>query len=226
MFATALATGPDVLAAVVRGALADGKYDLAAAAVSALGQVTDRTALATGRRPNPLVEALTAPSRRVQFAAARALVALEPRHPFAGSSQLVPILARFVTGGAVPRAVVIDGNMARGGQLVGFLKELGYDPILALTGDDGFRRAAESADVELILLDNHLIQGDWRLTDTLANLRADARTAGIPIYIVGPLDLDVKLNYMRSSFPGVKFAGDGPTARRSWNSSSGAGRPA
>ncbi len=205
VFATALAAGPDVLAAVLRGALADGKYDLAAAAVSALGQVTDRSALATGRRPNPLVEALTAPSRRVQLAAARALVALEPRHPFAGSSQLVPILARFVTGQALPRAVVIDGNMARGGQLTGFLKELGYDPILALTGDDGFRRAAESADVELILLDNHLIRGSWRLTDTLANLRADARTAGIPIYIVGPLDLDVKLNYMRSSFPGVKF---------------------
>lgn len=205
VFATALAAGPDLLAAVVRGALADGKYDLAAAAVLALGQVTDRTALATGRRPNPLVEALTSPSRRVQLAAARALVALEPRQAFAGSSQLVPILARFVTGGAVPHAVVIDGNMARGGQLVGFLKELGYDPILALTGDDGFRRAAENADVELILLDNHLIQGDWRLTDTLANLRADARTAGIPIYIVGPLDLDVKLNYMRSSFPGVKF---------------------
>jgi HEAT repeat protein len=205
VLATALAAGPDVLAAVVRGALADAKYDLAAAAVTALGQLTDRSALATGRRPNPLVEALTAPSRRVQLAAARALIALEPRHPFAGSSQVVPILSRLVTGGTAPRAVVIDGNMARGGQLVGFLKELGYDPILALTGDDGFRRASESGDVELILLDNHLIQGDWRLTDTLTNLRADARTAGIPIYIVGPLDLDVKLDYMRSSFPGVKF---------------------
>jgi HEAT repeat protein len=204
-FTTALAAGPDVLGAVVRGALADGKYDLAAAAVAALGQVTDRNALATDCRPNPLVEALTAPSRRVQFAAAQALVALAPRCPFPGSSLVVPILTRFVTSQALPRAVVIDGNMARGSQLVGYLKELGYDPILATTGDDGFRRAAESADVELILLDNHLIRGNWRLTDTLANLRSDARTAGIPVYIVGPLDLDVKLNYMRSSFPEVKF---------------------
>jgi HEAT repeat protein len=204
-FATALGSGPDLLGMVVRSALKDGKYDLAAVAVSALGSVTDRTALATGRRPNPLVEALTAPSRRVQFAAAQALVALEPREPFAGSSLVVPILARFVMGQALPRAIVIDGNMARGGQLVGYLKELGYDPILSPTGDDGFRRAAASADVELIILDNHLVQGDWRLTDTLANLRSDARTAGIPVYIVGPLDLEIKLNYMRSSFPSVKF---------------------
>jgi HEAT repeat protein len=201
---TARAAGPDVLSAVIRGALADRKYDLAAAAVSALGQVTDRNALATGRGPNPLVQALTAPNRRVQLAAARALVTLDPRRPFAGSSLVVPILARFVSGEATPRALVIDGNMARGGQLTGYLKELGYDPILAPTGADGFRRAAETADVELILLDCHLIQGEWRLIDTLSNLRNDARTAGIPIWIVGPLNLDRKLNALRSNFPGVK----------------------
>jgi hypothetical protein len=205
VFARALAAGPDVLGWVVLQALVDHKYDLAAAAITALGQVTDRTALQTGCRPNPLVAGLTVPSRRVQFAAARALVMLEPRRAFAGSSQVVPVLARFVASESAPRAVVIDGNTSRGGQLVGFLKELGYDPMLARTGDEGFRTASESADVELILIDNHLVEGAWRLTDTLANLCADARTAGVPTYIVGPKYIDTELNYMRTSFPGVKF---------------------
>lgn len=204
-YPAALAAGPAVLADVLRTAIADGKFDLAAVSAAALGQVTDATALPDGTRTNALVEALSAPSRRVQLAAARALVLLEPRKPFAGSSRVVPILAWFVTNQPSPRAVVIDGNLARGSQLTGHLKALGYDPLLAPTGDEGFRLAADSADVELILVDHHLIQGAWRLSDTLANLRADARTAGIPIYVVGPLNLNEKLNYLKTSFPGVKL---------------------
>ena len=134
-----------------------------------------------------------------------------PTRPFAGSSRVVPILARFVTDQSPPRAVVIDGNPTRGSQLAGFLKALGYDPILASTGDEGFRAAAETADVELILIDHHLIQGAWRLTDTLANLRADARTAGIPIYVVGPLDLDVSSAEPADELPGRQVPG--PAAR-------------
>lgn len=204
-YAAALAAGPIVLGNVLSTAIADRKFDLAAVAASALGQVTDATALPDGRRLNPLIEALSAPSRRVQLAAARALVLLEPHKPFAGSSRVVPILAWFVTNQPAPRAVVIDGNLARGSQLTGHLKALGYDPLLGPTGAEGFRLAAESADVELIIVDHHLIQGAWRLTDTLANLRADARTAGIPIYVVGPLNLNEKLNYLKTSFPGVKL---------------------
>src|SRR5205823_3218152 len=134
---------------------------------------------------------LSAPGRRARFAAARALVALDPRRPFAGSSRVVPVLAQFVTSQAAPRALVIDGNTSRGNLLCGHLKALGYEPVLATTGDEGFRVAADSADVELILIDLHMIEGDWRLHDTLANLKADARTAGIPIYVVGPLGRQV-----------------------------------
>jgi CheY-like chemotaxis protein len=204
-FAAALAAGPNVLGAVLRTAISDGKMELAAAAATALGQVTDRDALSADRRPNPLVAALSAPDRRVQFASARALVLLDPRRAFAGSSQVVPVLARFVVNQAAPRAVVIDGNSTRGGQLVGFLRTLGYDPTLAATGDEGFRVAADSADVELILIDVHLIAGDWRLVDTLSNLKADARTAGIPIYVVGPLGFQVQLDATFQNYPGVKY---------------------
>jgi hypothetical protein len=106
---------------------------------------------------------------------------------------------------SVPRAVVIDGNVARGGQLVGFARELGYNPTLARTGGEGFLAAAERADVELVLVDSHMTEGPWRLIDTLSNFRADARTAGIPIYIVGTLSQQAALDETMANYPGVKF---------------------
>ena len=204
-FASATSSGAAVLGDVLRQALADGKTDLAAVAATALGKVADASALAIDGQTNPLVEALSAPGRRARFAAARALVALDPRRAFAGSSRVVPVLAQFLTSQGPPRAVVIDGNTSRGGRLSGQLKALGYEPVLVQTGPDGFKAAAGSADVELIVVDIHMIAGDWRLHDVLSNLKADARTSGVPVYIVGPLGREADLLSIPRRFPGVKF---------------------
>jgi hypothetical protein len=65
--------------------------------------------------------------------------------------------------------------------------------------------AAESADVELIVVDPNLVAGSWRLIDLLGNLKADARTAGIPVFLVGPLDLYDRVRPSLESFPAVRF---------------------
>ena len=83
-FALALSTGPEVLTKVLRRAINEGHSALAVTAVVALARVTDRDALAVDGRINPLIEALSAPDRRVQFASAAALVHLEPQKPFPG----------------------------------------------------------------------------------------------------------------------------------------------
>ena len=204
-YTNALATGAQVLGRVVRQAIADRKPEVAALAVNALAQVTDRDAFTIERRPNPLIEALAAPDRRVQFAAARALVLLDPAKTFPGSSRVVPTLARFVASGPLPRAVIIDGNLSRGGQLAGFLKTLGYEPMVAATGDQGFRLAARAADVELIFVDPHMVQGAWRLDDVIANLRAEPATAGLPIYVYGGLALELTLADLFKRYPDVKY---------------------
>lgn len=198
--------GPAVLSEVLRKAVADGKDELAAATATILGEVTDASALSRGGRPHALVDALSSPGARVQFAAARALVNMAPTKPFPGSSRVVPALSRFVTAQSPPRAVVIDGNSARGSQLVGSLHALGYEAILEPRGDLGFRAAAETADVELVLVTYALDRGrTWGLTDTLANLRSDARTADLPVYVYGPLDLQVNRPNLPLDFPGVKL---------------------
>ena len=91
-----------ILTEVLKTAIADRKTDLAAAATIALAQVTDRAALPATGRPHPLVDALYAPGRRVQFAAAKALVNLAPTEPFPGSSRVVPTLARFAINQTAP----------------------------------------------------------------------------------------------------------------------------
>ena len=102
------ASGASILSDVLKTAIRDRKAELAAIAATALGQVIDQNALTATGQPHPLVDALYAPARHVQFAAAKALVALAPTRPFPGSSRVVPTLARFVMNQALPRAVVID----------------------------------------------------------------------------------------------------------------------
>jgi hypothetical protein len=205
-FAAATAAGPALLAQVLETAIADAKPDLAAAAVLALAKVTDRAALVGEQgRPHPLVRALGAPGRRTQFAAARAIVGLAPDRPFPGSSLVAPALARFVVNQSMPRAVVIDGNANRGRLVASALMNLGYVTEVERTGRDGFLDAAESADVELILVSYDLHFGDWGLTDTLANLQADGRTAAVPLFVYGPYDIRYTRPNLERDFPGIRF---------------------
>ena len=204
--AAALAAGPAVLGHVLRTAIADGQSGLAATVATLLGSVVDRDDLATGGRPDPLVEALSAPDRRVQFAAAEALVKLDPRRAFSGSSRVVPILTRFLASQGSSRALVVDGNAARAGQTAGFLRTLGYDAQVAATGAEGFALASGSADVELILTEPNFANDAWTLSDLLGNLKADGRTSGIPVVIVGPLASRTQIAASLESFPGARFA--------------------
>ncbi len=205
-FAAATAAGPELLARVLDTAIADGKNDLATAAVLALAKVTTRAALTTpSGHPHALVRALSAPGRRTQFAAARAIVALASDRPFPGSSLVAPTLARFAVNQALPRAVVIDGNAIRAGLLAGALNSLGYLGMIERSGDAGFLAASASADVELVLISYDLHAGNWKLTDTLANLQADARTRALPVYVYGPHDLEVTRPNLARDFPGIRY---------------------
>lgn len=204
-FNSAKSAGPSILSNVLKRAVTDHKAELAAVAATALGQTIDRSALNVTGRPYPLVQALYAPARYVQFAAAKALVELAPANPFPGASRVVPTLARFVMNQALPRAIVIDSNPTRGSQLAGFLISLGYDSELELSGARGFQAAAESADVELILISYDLFQSGWALTDTLANLASDSRTAAIPVFVYGPLNEQYKHPNLERNYPGIRF---------------------
>jgi HEAT repeat protein/CheY-like chemotaxis protein len=203
--AAALEAGPAVLGKVLRRAINEKRTDLAATITPILGQLANRNDLLITDKPNALVDALISADRRTQFAGAEALVKLDPRKPFPGSSRLVPVLARFLSGQSNPRALVIDGNAERASQVTGYLRGLGYDARSIPTAAQGFTEAADSADIELIAIDPNTVSDPWDLADLLGNLKADPRTSGIPIFIVGPLAVLDQISPKLESFPDTRF---------------------
>ncbi len=201
----ATAAGPSLLIEALKTAIADGKTDLAAVLATALGEVTDVQALASTGRPHPLVDALYRPGRRLQFAAARAIVKLAPKSSFPGCGRVVATLARFLPKQLEGRGIVIDANPNRGSQLAGFLINLGYDAELEVTGARGFAAAAIAADVDVILISHDLFGQRWTVNETLANLKADARTAAIPVFIYGPLNVAYEHPNLQRNYPNIKF---------------------
>ncbi|RNC81134.1 MAG: HEAT repeat domain-containing protein [Phycisphaera sp.] len=104
----AVASGPIIGEVVLSRALEDNDTRLARRAVEAIhrtagpGLIWDRS---SGQ--SPLVSALTYPSRRVQYDAALAIAASQPRSNFAGSERVVPALASAIRFAGTSYALVI-----------------------------------------------------------------------------------------------------------------------
>lgn len=205
----ALAAGSDVLL----DALATStKFENATAAVASLivlRQVASKSDIGRG---SPVMAALNDPSSRVRFAAAGTILHVDPNRKFAGSSRVIDILARALTDDGSAKGLVVNASVEKGVTLAGQLASLGYDGLVAQTGRDGFRKAAERADVDLILLQLNTIR--WPLSQTIANLRADIRTARIPIVIYGPAGRSDRVathvqRYQRVAYIAESSTGDG-----------------
>jgi hypothetical protein len=164
----------------------------AVAALHVLKQIgTKRQLMKTGSDESPVIAALNYPNPRVQFAAATAILETDPDKSFPRAADVVRVLARALNNADSRGCLVIDANEQRGGSIGGLMGSLNLRPQLARTGRDGFRIASERIDIELILLNANTIR--WGLSQTIANLRADARTAAIPLVVYGPKSLEPRL---------------------------------
>ena len=181
------AAGPEALADALTLALGAGYDDAAVPLAAALGRSSDPSMLAAGGN-SPLVAALGSPDRRVQLAAAEAILAIDPPRPFPGSSRVVPILSRSLEVGPAPQVVVASASTATTGLIAAGLASLGYDPIQALSADEAFALAVASAGVEALVVDPSGLRGARDARDLMIDLRADARTAGLPVLLPLPID--------------------------------------
>jgi CheY-like chemotaxis protein len=184
----ALTAGESTMSQVLSEALEAGHPTTAVAALEVLSQIGTREQLLPQRGlKSPVLAALNSPDQRVQFAAATTILKLEPKNGFSGATRIVSILARALTDPVQPRAIVIDADGQRARATADFLNDSGYEGVTAATGREGFELAATTAGVEVIVVQVNCLR--WDLSQTLANLRADARTAAIPIVIYGPATL-------------------------------------
>lgn len=187
----AVSVGAPVVSDVLALSLAASRPATAVAALRVLEQTGTRGSLAWGEKKSPVIAALDYPDARVQFAAATTILQFDPQESFHHAPRVVEILTRAASAGNQPFVVVAEVSPDRGSQIAGFLRELGYEPLVVTSGRDAFKAAVERSDVDLIVLHPNIIR--WALTETLANLRADSRTAGVPIVIHGPAELQSRM---------------------------------
>ena len=181
----ALTAGEETVSQVLADALEAGQPATAVAALDVLGRIgTREQLLGLKGLKSPVLAALNSPDSRTQFAAANAILRMEPKNAFPGANRVVAVLARALTDPGQSRALVIDADRGRASTTAAFLVNAGYEGLVAVTGREGFEKAAGTAGVDVIVAHVNCLR--WDLTQTLANIRADARTAAIPIVVYGP----------------------------------------
>lgn len=184
----ALTAGEQSATDVLAEALAAGQTGTAQAALQILGQIGSRDMILGGSgRKSPVIASLNYPDVRTQFLAANAILRLEPDRHFRGAERIVSILSRALTNSNEAKALIVDADSARAEVTAGYLSNLGYTPVLARTGQDAFKIASTTAGIELAIIHINCIR--WDLSQTIANFRADARTAYLPVVLYGPEDV-------------------------------------
>ncbi len=203
-FNLALLSGPVAVSQVLALAMKQGHSTSAIAALKVLGQIGSRNLFYEQLdKHSSIIAALNFPDRRVQFAAATTIMQLDPDKTFPGATRVISILTRALRGEGTQAAIVVDSSIPRGQTMAGMFQELGYETTPVQTGKAGFKAATERMDVEFIALQFNTMR--WGLTQTIANLRADSRTANIPIVIYGPLRLKNKIEYSTRYYPLVHY---------------------
>src|SRR5262249_47065322 len=110
------------------------------------------TGLWSGGDRRPLLEAIAYPNRRVQYEAALALGAAQPRQPFQGSERVVPILASAIRDASARYAIVIAPDAERQNAIADILRGKGYrllPPSARLT--DMEQAIADAPGIDLIV---------------------------------------------------------------------------
>lgn len=145
-------------------------------------EIQDNLLIQADGRPAPLALALRHADRRVQLAAANAIVAMERSEGFVGAGALIGVLRPLANYSGIRRAVVADPRGNRTDQLAALLAEQGFEARGYTTGRGLFQAAIASGENELALITYTIDKPDVRRL--IEHLRNDARTAHLPIGIV------------------------------------------
>jgi CheY-like chemotaxis protein len=177
---------PDLVNTVLDRALAEHRLPVILGSVRALGDLQDVHAVRGNKTtpPPPLVRALYYPDRRVQMAAADALLHIPARpHPLA-ISRTVEVLRRMANSEGVSKALVADANQMRVEKLARTVKEAGFEPVMARTGRQALKQLQDNPDIDVIFIDHML--PDPGLPELVAQLRADVNVGLLPLFITVP----------------------------------------
>ncbi len=141
----------------------------------------------------PLVRALLHDDKRVRYAAAEALISINPKAPFLGSNRVVPVLAEALQEMRVRTVLVIEPDPEVRNKLREAITKLGYFPVVAATGAEGIHKAKAFPAEDAIVIDFKTAGKviftataiNQKVTETVMDtLKLDPRTRGIPVLIL------------------------------------------
>src|SRR5262249_21244857 len=130
------------------------------------------------------------PDRRVQFAAAESLLRIPGTPSPQAAARIVDVLARALEAenmaGARRKILVAFADDAFRQAVGKAVTDMAAEPVPVATGRGALRRLTRASDVDAVLLDSTL--ADPTLPYILAQLRADARTKGLPVLLAAVPD--------------------------------------
>jgi CheY-like chemotaxis protein len=180
VYETAASLGPDTMEDVLAYAMGEGYVTAAIAAAEVLGDVgTAELLQSTDGTPRPLAQAMRHSDRRLRLAAAEAIVKLDPRRPYAGSSYLPETFGYLIRTVGSRRVLVAQPRVAKAQTLIGMLNQIGLEADAAQSGTETFRLARNNPDYEFVLISDAIDSPD--VSETIQMLRKDPRTNRLPV---------------------------------------------
>lgn len=203
----AVAAGASASQRVLARAIDEIDTPLARKAIAAVERTAGGNGLWEGLGARkPLLEALRYSNRRVQYEAALALGAAQPRQPFEGSDRVVPILASAIRDVGSKFAVVLAQDQERQGSLVGILQSKGYTVLPAATQLGDIEQAiADAPGIDLLVSDLPSAQTQQMLDDVRARVKTRATPVLSLVSQQGYTDLAIK--YSRDASVKIARAG-------------------
>ncbi|MFW6169544.1 MAG: hypothetical protein ACODAD_03575, partial [Planctomycetota bacterium] len=155
----------------------------AMAVVDLLGKSKDRQVLLTDNgQTSVLVKSLKSHMRHVQFAAARAVMRIDPTRAYPGSSHLSEVLGYLATTGGERRVLIGNPRTDQAQRWTGLFNALGFATDKREVGRELMLQAFSSPDYEFFLLSDAIDRPPYQ--ELVQMLRCDYRTAGLPIGLI------------------------------------------
>ncbi len=182
-FEIASQAGENAVNEILSEAVKQNRLAAAVAACEVLGEIGHaRLLVAPAGQESPLAQMLLHPDHRLRFAAAMAIVKLNPTVSFPGASHVTDTLAYYASTSGSRRVLVGHPRADDGQTLVGFMNEFDYQAEATYTGKGLLQFAVASPDYDFILISDAIDSPP--VTELVQLLRKDFRTARLPIGVM------------------------------------------
>ncbi len=168
---------------VLETALERNLVSAAIAACEVLEEMADPLVLSSGtHRPCSLIQAILYGDRHLQYAAVRAIAAIDPQNNFAGSSYFTQCSVYMANFAEKPGALIGNSREDLAITLAGRMIPSGLNGSTAANGRDFYRMATQDANLQFLLVCDTFHRPDY--AELVQQLRQDWRTRRLPIAIL------------------------------------------